>query len=84
MNNLLSLRRLFRVTGLLIIGIVFGVVLRGNLVKISLASVIPGIGDYGLGISVSNDKALGMLGASKCPIKAGVSPTCSASSCAWA
>lgn len=58
MNNLLSLRRLFRVTGLLIIGIVFGVVLCGNLVKISLASVIPGIGDYGLGISVSNDKVI--------------------------
>lgn len=45
-------------TGLLIIGIVFGVVLCGNLVKISLASVIPGIGDYGLGISVSNDKVI--------------------------
>ena len=58
MNNLLSLRWLFRVTGLLIIWIVFGVVLCGNLVKISLASVIPGIGDYGLGISVSNDKVI--------------------------
>ena len=45
-------------TGLLIIGIVFGIVLCGNLVKISLASVIPGIGDYGLGISVSNDKVI--------------------------
>lgn len=29
---------------------------------------------------VSSDSALGMLGASRCPIKAGVSPTCSASS----
>lgn len=58
MNNLLSLRRLFRVTGLLIIGIVFGAVLCSNLAKISLASVIPGIGDYGLGISVSNDKVI--------------------------
>ncbi len=58
MNNLLSLRWLFRVTGLLIIGIVFGAVLCSNLAKISLASVIPGIGDYGLGISVSNDKVI--------------------------
>ena len=45
-------------TGLLIIGIVFGAALCSNLVKISLASVIPGIGDYGLGISVSNDKVI--------------------------